>query len=496
LNYAEHVPASEKAKFENSIRRDKSLDPRGYPQFAIRPPGERSEYHVLTYLEPMAGVESSFGRDIIADPRIKEIFDRQILTSSDLSSSGRPPLIPGPQPFWAMAMRMPVYRQSFSLNTVSERKSALAGTLGAGFRVDELFKNVLDEDTLDLLHFRIYEAGSADGSQNQERLLLFDSRNPKVGPGASPTPVYEDADFKLVLSLYVAGRIWDIEYGARTADVMSLGAITQPWLVLFGGLLISVLLFGTAQSLASSRSRAVALAEEMTHGLQKSEAALRTYAERLKAVSRRLFEVQETERRLLATELHDRVGQNLSALGMNLSIISGLANPDEYTELASRIADSTSLIEQTADAMRNVMGELRPQAIDEFGLLAPLRSLAAGFSGRTGIRATVGSSAAEIRLPRTVELAMFRIAQEALNNIAKHSKAHQVDIELLAGNNAVQLTLKDDGVGFDSKFMETSRPEGHWGLLIMRERAEAAGARLAIESSPGLGTKLIIEYRS
>jgi signal transduction histidine kinase len=259
-------------------------------------------------------------------------------------------------------------------------------------------------------------------------------------------------------------------------------------------MLISLLLFGIAHSLASSRSLAVELADEITKDLQKSEAALRNYAERLKAVSRRLFEVQETERRLLATELHDRVGQNLSALGMNLSIISARTNHEEDNDLASRIRDSTSLIEETADAMRNVMGELRPQAIDEYGLAAPLRSLASGFTARTGIRVSVKSSDTNMRLPRSVELAMFRIVQEALSNISKHAQAHDVSVSIAGTTGSATLTVQDDGVGFDAESMEGSRPDGHWGLLIMRERAEAVGASFTIKSNPRSGSKLTVEY--
>ncbi len=498
LNYAEHVAAGEKGQFENKVRRDTSLDSRGYPNFAIRPPGERAYYHVLTYLEPMAGVELSFGRDIIAQPEIREIFERQIFASDELSSSGRPPLIAGPPPFWSIAMRLPVYRRNLPLDTLQRRKAALAGTLGTGFRVQELLQNVLDKSTLETLRFQVYEAGPAASATAEKRLLLFDSLDPQAAPGAVTPPLGDDVDFRTVLPLTVAGRLWEIQYSVPTGAMISRNATAMPWLVLFGGLLISLLLFGTAYSLASARSRAVALANEITYDLQKSEAELRTYAERLKAVSRRLFEVQESERRLLARELHDRVGQSLTALGLNVSIIAARMSPETQTELAPQIADSTALIEQTMDSMRNVMSELRPQAIDEYGLLAPLRAFASGFSGRSGIEVAVDgqNSASEPRLPRTVELAMFRIVQEALNNIAKHAKAHHVDITLTNGNGGATLVVQDDGVGFDARRIDVSRPDAHWGLLIMRERAEAAGARFSIESSPGSGTRICVEYRN
>jgi signal transduction histidine kinase len=494
LNYAMHVPHESKASFENAVRRDTSVHPGGYPDFRIRPAGDRPYYHVVTYLEPMAGNEFSHGRDIIAAPPLKEIFERVIFATDELASSGRPPRIEGPPPFWGAAMRLAVYRQGLPLETLEQRRRAFLGTLGAGFRVDELLKNVLAKDILETLSFRVFDAGPTDPpARKEDRLLLFDSRAPDAAPGSDPKPLAEDFAFETAHSLNIAGRVWEIHYGARTAAMLGTGAALQPWLVLFGGLLISLLLFGMAYSLSSSRSRAMALADEITEDLQKSEAELRIYSERIKAVSGRLFEVQESERRLLATELHDRVGQNLSALGMNLSIIAAHANREESADLSSRLQDSTSLIENTADAIRNVMGELRPQAIDEYGLVAPLRAFATGFASRTGIKVEVKGPSQEMRLPRTVELAMFRITQEALSNIAKHSKATRVDIELANAGGAAVLSIVDDGIGFDAGRMESVRPEGHWGLLIMRERAEAAGAKFSIESAPGR-TTLKIEY--
>ena len=495
LNYAEQVPGPQRAVFEARVRRDTDLEPGGYPDFAIQPPGERPYFHVLSYLEPMKGNEATFGRDIVAQPGRKEIFEKQVFASNELTSSGRPVLVDGPHPFWGIAMRLPVYNPGVQLDTVEERRTALQGTLGAGFRVDELMKDVLSEQTLHALNFRVYEAGTVGSPpKSEDRVLLFDSRVPDAPPGAKPQPDGDDFGFNSPLRLTVANRVWDIEYGARHSSFLRAGAVAQPWVVLFGGLLISVLLFGTAYALASSRSRAVSIAAVITQDLRKSEAALRSYAGRLKAVSRRLFEVQESERRLLATELHDRVGQNLSALGMNLSIIASQTD-DEDEALANRIEDSTTLIEQTADAMRDVMGELRPQAIDEYGLVAPLRSLATGYSARTGIEATVTGQMPQGSVSRNVELAMFRIVQEALNNIAKHAKARRVEILLSSKGTGAQLRIHDDGVGFDATRLEAVRPDGHWGLLIMRERAEASGASFAIESAPGRGTTIVVDYQ-
>src|SRR5260221_14022873 len=132
-----------------------------------------------------------------------------------------------------------------------------------------------------------------------------------------------------------------------------------------------------------------------------------------------MVEVQEAERRLLARELPDRVGQNLTALGINLSIVASGLPAGSKPELAARLEECGSLVEGTVDAMRNVMAELRPHALDDYGLPAALRSLATGFSRRTGIPVAFEKEGRGADLPKPVDLAIFRIAQEALNHVGK-----------------------------------------------------------------------------
>src|SRR6266480_3354794 len=236
---------------------------------------------------------------------------------------------------------------------------------------------------------------------------------------------------------------------------------------------------------------------EITHDVterKRAEEDLHSYADRLKVTSRRLVEVQEAERRLLARELHDRVGQNLTALGINLSIVASGLPAGSKPELAGRLEECSSLVEGTVDAMRNVMAELRPHALDDYGLPAALRSLATGFSRRTGIHVAFEGDAPAADLPKPVDLAMFRIAQEALNNVAKHSNAQRVEIAIRRANGLATLSVRDDGIGFDPKRLERSNREAGWGLLIMRERAEAVGAQFSLRAGLHAGVQVLVEY--
>ncbi|HTF15902.1 MAG TPA: PAS domain-containing protein, partial [Burkholderiales bacterium] len=240
--------------------------------------------------------------------------------------------------------------------------------------------------------------------------------------------------------------------------------------------------------------RIIGVCQDITER-KRAEEDLHSYAERLKITSRRLVEVQEGERRLLARELHDRVGQNLTALGINLSIVANGLPAGSKPELAARLEECNSLLEGTVDAMRNVMAELRPHALDDYGLPAALRSLATGFSRRTGIQVAFEGDAPGADLPKPVDLAMFRIAQEALNNVAKHSNAQRVEIAIRRTNGRATLSVRDNGIGFDPERIERPSPDAAgWGLLIMRERAEAVGAQFSLKAGLDAGVQVLVEY--
>jgi signal transduction histidine kinase len=132
------------------------------------------------------------------------------------------------------------------------------------------------------------------------------------------------------------------------------------------------------------------------------------------------------------------------------------------------------------------MAELRPPLLDEYGLDAALGWHAEEFSQRTGIRASVSDAAAEVtkKLRPVAAVALFRIAQEALNNVVKHAHAKSVRVEISAEEGALVLEVRDDGEGFDA----SAAPRGRWGMTTMRERAEAAGGSFELQSKPGAGT--------
>jgi len=226
---------------------------------------------------------------------------------------------------------------------------------------------------------------------------------------------------------------------------------------------------------------------------KRDEEALQQYAERLRALTARLAEVAEIERQRLARELHDQVGQNLTALGINLNIMrAGLLDRAEG-QMTSRLEDSLSLVEKTAERIRDLMAELRPSVLDDYGLLSALHWYGEQFAARTNIATTVEGEELPHRLPAHVQSALFRIAQEALTNVAKHAQASTVTIRVDEDKGRVCLTVTDDGIGFDAT--ERGEPSSRmgYGLLTMSERAEAVGGQCLVRSYPGQGTQVIVE---
>jgi len=218
-----------------------------------------------------------------------------------------------------------------------------------------------------------------------------------------------------------------------------------------------------------------------------SESALRQAAQDLHGLTRRLVQAEEVERRRLARELHDRVGQSLSALNINLDIISrdsGALSP----ALRQRLEDSLGLVDGTLQSIEGVMADLRPPLLDEYGLAAALGWHSEEFSRRTGVQVTVTDrtpDAGKAARPEAA-VALFRIAQEALNNVLKHAQAKSVRIDVSATDEELVLDVHDDGRGFDPR----AARRGRWGMTTMRERAEAAGGQLHVDATPGQGTRI------
>jgi signal transduction histidine kinase len=232
--------------------------------------------------------------------------------------------------------------------------------------------------------------------------------------------------------------------------------------------------------------------EELEKTIKKRTDELQATNAQIVALGRRLAEAENLERQRLARELHDQVGQNLTALGINLNILRSKIPPEISEAANTRINDSLALIGETTDSIRDVMAQLRPPVLDDYGLLAALRWHGEQFSSRTGINVAIESEETDPRMTMHVESALLRIAQEALNNVAKHARATKVRITLNNSSEKATLVIEDNGIGFNANRLAEIRSAGKWGLTNITERAVSIGGRCDIESKPGEGTRITV----
>jgi two-component system, NarL family, sensor histidine kinase DevS len=201
---------------------------------------------------------------------------------------------------------------------------------------------------------------------------------------------------------------------------------------------------------------------------------------------RRVVEGQELERRRLARELHDETGQALTSILLGLKALE-----ERLKDPASRAAteELRELVVSTLRDVRRLAVELRPSALDDFGLVAALERLAESFAEQTGISVDFQTALAGERLAEEVETALYRIVQESLTNVVKHAQARRVSILLARKAGAVKAVVEDDGQGFDP----AEQTDGGYGLMGMRERLALLGGRLEVESSHDGGTTIAAE---
>jgi len=231
---------------------------------------------------------------------------------------------------------------------------------------------------------------------------------------------------------------------------------------------------------------------ELARALKENEQRVIEATETVRQLMNRLVHAQEAERHKLAADLHDLIGQKLTALGINLEFVRQRMPQAAAAPLAPRLHQMATLLEETIGSIREVMSDLRPQALDEHGLSAALFQHAAAFEARTGLRVQVKGAENPLPLPRDVAIALFRIAQEALTNAAKHGRASVAEVRVHKSRQGVELFIEDNGCGLPEELARSLASGGGWGLRMMRERAEAVGGTLTI-ASPGQGTQIAVK---
>jgi signal transduction histidine kinase len=202
-------------------------------------------------------------------------------------------------------------------------------------------------------------------------------------------------------------------------------------------------------------------------------------------VSRHLLKGEEAERRRISRELHDETGQALMVLRFQLEMLASKTRNQEQKDL---VEESLDVLDRTIEGLRRIIARLSPRVLEEFGLLAAIRRHAQLLASQTRMKARVELPDEIAAMDHDIEVALYRSAQEALHNIAKHSRARNFVVRLHTDGNEIHLEIEDDGSGLSTKAPDDSG----FGLTGMRERAVALGGSMSIDSRRGRGTQIRI----
>nr|WP_315258795.1 CHASE domain-containing protein [uncultured Duganella sp.] len=477
INYAHYVSAAGRDEFQRAMRNDGDTA-LGYPaQLDITPPGRRRDYWVLTMIEPLSEFREKIGRDIAARAPVARALAHG-RDSGELSASGTP-IDSAHQPLGAgLALRLPVYRNDMPLGTVEQRRSAYLGSVGIGFSVPRLVQAALEQMQVRDARLVLYDAGDSQSAQTP--VQLFDSM-----PDCKALRPNEQLSVTLPIDFHQ--RQWQAHFSAPKARWYSRFDTWLPWAALACGFTGSLLFYLLFHTLSSSRMRAVTMAKEMTRELRTSQARLQQSHQRLRRLAAHADQIKEQERKRIAREIHDDLGQNLLVLRIDVDQLSNRTR-HRHPRLHARSVHMLGQIDSTIKSVRHIINDLRPTVLD-LGLNAAVEWQIAQFRTRSGMVCELIDHDTDIRIDDHGATAIFRILQESLSNILQHAHASLVRVELRQAHGMLSMTISDNGVGL----RDGSRNKiGSFGLVGIEERIHLLGGSCAIGGSPNGGTMVAI----
>lgn len=323
LNYAQAVSEAQRPAFEAAMQQRYPAGSDGYPAFAIDPPGLRQQYAVLVYIEPIASAPEKYGHDIAVRPAVATAL-AQSRDSNTICNSGLAVPMPGRPQLTGMAMRLPVYRNDMPVTTVQQRRDAFLGTVGIGFDLALMVRGVLAEMPINNVRLTLFDIGT-DALEPlalpKDTRPLFDS----VPPSAkSPWWQPEQSNHRLSSTMLIDynGRVWQALFSVRKNNLYTRLDLFLPWLALLVGFGVSMLLYTLFHTLSSSRWRAVDMATAMTEELRASQLRLQSSHQNLRRLAAHADHIKEEERKRIAREIHDDLGQNLLALRIDTDMLA------------------------------------------------------------------------------------------------------------------------------------------------------------------------------
>jgi len=468
LGYAKYVRPKKREAYSREARED------GVRNLWPEPKDERSAAFPLKFVAPSnVANRRMISYDAYSDPVHRPVIKRArdtslpqatkmdyVFTEAPRGSGGEPTLTRG------IVVYLPVYKENEPQGTVAERRSALRGFIVATFTTDELFGEAFGDTFDPAIDFEVY-----DGKEVASSPLLYDENGVKsAGKNGDP------ALFSTQRRIEKAGREWALYFA--TLPAFESGARSSlPAFVLVSGVTVSLLLFGITWMLVRSRTQAFRASAD----LKEANLELEQANTELQRSRESLVSAREEERRRLRRDLHDGVGPQLAALMLELETASDLVS--DNPEASALMAKLSKRAREIVSDVRHSVHALRPPALDELGLVEALKEGAIQY-GPAGLRVSVENQEELSQLPAAVEVACYRIAQEALANVVRHARASHCSIRIRLDEEARTLSVEveDDGRGIRDS------DRAGVGMSSMRERTEELGGRCTVRPLPGGGT--------
>lgn len=481
ISFSEFVKEENRAEFERRINAEYTPRPGDGP-FQIYPPGKRAEYTVTTFLEPIGAGPNAIGFDLQANP-LQAQNHIKLREGGRLIASGMPIAVGAGRSHTSLGMRLPIYMPHAQTNTVHERREAFVGTVGISFSVNKLVLGVIDE--MPVKNVRMTLVDSDVGIDHKRGRVLFDT--PHITRATGVLGALFTDRFSKTLPVDFNGRQWDATFSVDASDLNTGFEQFVPWLAMLAGFVSSMLLYALFHALTSSRQRAIKMAKGMTRELRESQTKLEQSHQNLRRLAAHADQIKEGERKRIAREIHDDLGQNLLALRIEADMLATRTR-ERHPRLHARARSTLSQIDATIKSVRQIINDLRPNVLD-LGLTAAVEWQIAEFRRRTGIACDLVAEPKEITLGDHAATAFFRILQESLSNIVRHAHATNVRVALKSDDRQLSMTVTDNGIGLDAR--ERGKA-GSFGLVGIEERISILGGSFLISSKEGEGTTVVV----
>lgn len=277
-----------------------------------------------------------------------------------------------------------------------------------------------------------------------------------------------------VLGAVLAGLTWWLPLRSMSRAELEIGALIERVEASQGEL---ATLAGNLERQVEERSSQLSLAY---HELRRKE-------QNLREISTRAVELQEAERRVIARDLHDAAGQTLTAIRINLELITQALERERMGDAQPLVRRTATLVDETVEEIRRAVGTLGPAVIEDVGLVEAVVRLCDDVGEHTGSEVESSFELGDLVLPPALETTCYRVVQEALTNVTRHARAGHIEVRLEYRDESLEIEVADDGVGFD---VHSAATQDRHGLIGMRERVELIGGRLDIDTRPGGGTRI------